>query len=197
MKKSVILIIAIVYLASVIIVGLMGLNMKVYNQVEYVTEIKYVPQGTLDEVKSTESVLSYKKTDKGGYTNEKVYLTQEEKAKYNCDAAVSERLTVRSVFEIKFSVLPLTATKKDLSYSCDEKDVYKVDGEKITDHSFKAEEGHVEEGYIILTKNADGHAMITVKQTEKFTGPKTFIIKVKALDGSNKEFNFKLTVVSQ
>ena len=45
MKKSVILLTIIVYVASVLMVGLLGVKMNLGEQVKYVTQIEYLPDG--------------------------------------------------------------------------------------------------------------------------------------------------------
>ena len=45
MKKSVILVIAVVYLVSVILIGFYGINVKVYNETTYVSHIECLTEG--------------------------------------------------------------------------------------------------------------------------------------------------------
>ena len=55
MKKSVILLIIIVYIGSVLAVGLLGAAMNFGEQVKYVNKIEYLPEGTLDPKTSEDS----------------------------------------------------------------------------------------------------------------------------------------------
>lgn len=45
MKKSVVLVIAVIYLLAIVIVGFMGIRMKVYNEVVYIDEIVCTTDG--------------------------------------------------------------------------------------------------------------------------------------------------------
>ena len=70
MKKSVILLIIIVYVASVLMVGLLGVKMNLGEQVKYVTQIEYLPDGEL----KTET--EEKKTYVSGTKREIVYSSR-------------------------------------------------------------------------------------------------------------------------
>ena len=61
MKKSVILLIAIVYLASVMIVGLLGIEMRAWEEYVYVQKISYVTKSAINTEKSNENVTAYKR----------------------------------------------------------------------------------------------------------------------------------------
>ncbi len=175
MKKSVILIIATVYLASVFIVGLLGIKMGIYNVVVYAQEIVYVPFGRLDEAASTEHDAVYVKDNVSGkgYLNERVYKTPERKAQRECDVAIAEFFTEGLTFELKFQLRPDNVTKKNLEYQYDKNSVVSENPEK---------------GFVEFSVNSDGNAVVAFKSNG------TFILTVRPADGSNISLKVKISV---
>ncbi len=162
MKKSVILIIAIVYFASVLIVGLMGLEMRIYNQIVYIEQINYRVEGKKADEQNDNFRISYEKTPDGGYTKEYVYTKTVENYEKG-DVLIRERYTENLTIELKFDVVPANATETALAYTIPQKDIYKVnDG--------------VETGWIVLTKNADGNAELAIKKTDEARSKATSVI---------------------
>ena len=75
MKKSTIIIILIVYLASIIVVGFFGMRVKVYDKVKYVKSIEVTAQAESEEMYSFESNGINPTTQNHQYTL-KVYFTE-------------------------------------------------------------------------------------------------------------------------
>ena len=155
MKKSVILMIVIVYLASVLIVGLLGIEMFSLEEYVYVEKISYVAQGTLNEDKSTEDVKAYK----GRYTQEKVAITEKGKSELGSGDAIDvyvaqfyqgEPIT----FELRFEVTPDAAS---IVKEKTRKEIFNYYASGLT----VQETG---EQVATLEKNDDGNAVITFVQ---------------------------------
>lgn len=170
MKKSVILSIVLVYLVSVFVVGLMGIQMKVYDKVKYVEEITYVPLGVLDESKGNDKEVYYKGSR---------YLT--EKLTYGENGKLSEVRIVQKyerdiAFELNFRVLPDDATitenfnKKLFRYEWDASKEYKED-----------EEGNHISGSVKYSVNSDGNAVVKFMVNKN----EDFIFTVFPDDGKN------------
>ncbi len=130
MKKSVILLIIIVYVASVLMVGLLGVKMNLGEQVKYVTQIEYLPDGEL----KTET--EEKKTYVSGTKREIVYSSR---YKVNdtemYDVVIGDNIvydeaneTFEAVtFEINFRTYPDDAKTKTLKFSFEEDKLYDKD----------------------------------------------------------------------
>ncbi len=119
MKKSVILLILIVYVGSVFVVGLLGVKMNLGEQIKYVEKIEYIPQGTLDQTKSDDKKTLYV----DGERWEWIYAEK----KNGVDVAVSDKIVknkntgkFESVsFELDFNALPDDAKTLTLEFSYD------------------------------------------------------------------------------
>ena len=178
MKKSVILVIAVIYIASIFIVGLLGIKMGLYNVTVYTEEIIYVPAGVLNVAKSDEIKKVYKKDGANGYYIENVYSKD---SGYDFDVYIDEPFVKGKTFELKFQVRPDNVTKRGLEYAYDKSDktIYKVDeetGEQIGN------------GFVTVTVNSDGNAVIT------FYDEGTFNITVKPADGANVKLTVRINV---
>lgn len=100
MKKSVILIIGLIYIVSVVIVGFIGLQMRVYNPHIYVEDIQC-------------SVTNIEPIDIG----------EDLKKEYGCDYYyVISNITEDTTIEVKCRVIPENATNTDVSFFVDSKD---------------------------------------------------------------------------
>ena len=130
MKKSVILLIIIVYVASVLMVGLLGVKMNFGEQIKYITQIEYVPDGEL----KTET--SEKKTYVSGTKRETVYASRYKVSDTEMyDVAIGDNIlydeatgTFEAVsFEIKFRTSPDDAKTKTLKFSFEEDKLYDKD----------------------------------------------------------------------
>ncbi len=75
MKKSTVIIILIVYLASIIVVGFFGMRVKVYDKVKYVKSIEVTAQAESEDMYSFESNGINPTTQNHQYTL-KVYFTE-------------------------------------------------------------------------------------------------------------------------
>lgn len=62
MKKSVVLMIGIIYIAAVVLVGFLGLKMRVYDEKKYVTEIVCISEGYTKNEDSTNDYDGYIRT---------------------------------------------------------------------------------------------------------------------------------------
>lgn len=184
MKKSVILIIIIVYIASIMIVGLAGIRMKVYNQKIYVQSITYQPMGTLNEEKTTEE----KKYYEIGNLLEIVY-TGSERAARGYDLYITDYIGATHVsYELKFRVSPDNVTDGRLEYLADSSDFYTVNGERCLDPNYVPKPEDVVSGFVILTKNEDGNAVL------HFMAEGEFYFIVKPMDGSNKSYTVRILI---
>lgn len=106
MKKSVVLTIAVIYIFAIVVVGFMGMQMKVYNEKVYVKEINVISEGYKPYTADTE--LGQSKLSEGisGYISK----------------SFIEGLKV----EIKCQIKPDNADNKNLIYSCQESTSYKL-----------------------------------------------------------------------
>ena len=170
MKKSVILIIAVVYVASVFIVGLLGIKMGLYNRTVYVEEIVYKPVGALDKAKSNDDVDIYRKDPLtgAGYSAERLFKTAEKKKAEGCDVRIEELYKEGISFELKFDVFPTNASKTNLEYSYDKS---------------------AEEKGIINFEIRDGNAFITFNRGGKLK------VYVKPADGANLTYTVEINVI--
>ncbi len=178
MKKSVILIIGIVYLASILIVGLMGIRMKFYNPTVYVSSIEYCPEGTLDESASNNARSVYR-------NGTQMEVVMKEGSAEDYDVYIRDTFEEDITFELKFTVKPENATNDSLDYAFDTGLLYEKT--EITD----PETGDVtyqEKGIFIYEKNSDGNGVFTFKK------PGNVLITVKAADGSNNTVVVSLNV---
>ena len=131
MKKSVILLIIIVYIGSVLAVGLLGAAMNFGEQVKYVNKIEYLPEGTLDPKTSEDSE---KKTyiTAGSTKKEIVYTSRRTVGKELLDVSIGDYIMYDAetdkfeavTFEVRFRVYPDDAKTKTLSFSFDESKIY-------------------------------------------------------------------------
>lgn len=100
MKKSVILIIGLIYIVSVVIVGFIGLQMRVYDPQIYVEDIQC-------------SVTNLEPTDIG----------EEYMKEYGCDYYyVIPPITKDTTIEVKCRVIPENATNTAVDFFLDSKD---------------------------------------------------------------------------
>lgn len=157
MKKSVILLIAIVYIASIFIVGLMGIQMKVYDKIVYVEEIKYVPLGQLNEEKST--------AEKEYYENSRYQL---ERLTYGEDGKLKQIRIVQKYeegisFELAFKVLPDNATIAD-GFN---KQLFKYEWDASKKYIENEETGE-SSGTVIYSVNSDGNAVVKFMEEDEF-----------------------------
>ncbi len=111
MKKSVILLIAVIYILAIVIVGFIGLRMKVYNPVIYVDKITCVSKNfkeyTLEQLENNPNLKDEVENDHlVGYIEEKFV----------------EGLEV----EIRCEISPENATDKGLTYSTNVSDKYEL-----------------------------------------------------------------------
>ncbi len=169
MKKSVILIIAIVYFASVFIVGIMGLQMRIYNPVVYINEINYRVEGQKSTSYTHANRVLYEKTSDGnGYFKEYVYTKQVmdgEVVKYEKgDVEIMERYINGLTMELKFDVVPANASEAALVYTILEEDKYKINGEVVTDKTRQPLPTDEVSGWVIMTKNADGNVELSFRK---------------------------------
>ncbi len=166
MKKSVILIIGVIYLASVLIVGLMGIQMKIYNPVVYIEEIYYSPQGKKSDKLSNEDFDAY-----GAVTSwqENVYkqqiLDENNSVKYEVgDVSILGFFQENKTIELQFTFAPVNATVNKLDYDINPDLFYKINGEIVTDKNQTPKEGDTVEGFVIYTKNSDGNVVLIFKR---------------------------------
>lgn len=94
MKKSVVLLISLVYIISVVIVGILGLQMRVYDEVIYVTDINCIIKNHEDDTIEN-------------------YLSDGRTYDYACYIPYDLNLKV----EIQSNVIPDNATKSHVDYS--------------------------------------------------------------------------------
>lgn len=186
MKKSVILLIIIVYIGSVLAVGLLGAAMNFGEQVKYVNKIEYLPEGTLDPKTSEDSE---KKTyiTAGSTKKEIVYTSRRTVGKELLDVSIGDYIMYDAetdkfeavTFEVKFRVYPDDAKTKTLVYSFDESKIY--DKEKNPD------------GSIVVTKDAKGDSF-----TVTFYKNDTVTFKVSpAVQGSGADVNLYVKITAQ
>ena len=167
MKKSVILILAIVYLMSAFIVGLIGVDNPFWKEVVYVNKISYVPQGKLNAEKSTENYEWYDLDNNG---REMIALNQAGKKQLSADVYILYKVDFEKgnlVLRLPFNVYPTNSTNKKLGYS-----VSGVDKDVVT--------------YVV---DEDGSLVLT------FTGEHSlFKVDVKPQDGANITFTVAIYV---
>lgn len=158
MKKSVILILAIVYLMSAFIVGLIGVDNPFWKEVVYANKISYVPQGRLNAEKTTKNYEWYDLDNNG---REMVALTEDGKKQLSADVYILYKVDFEKgnlVLRLPFKVYPTNTTNKKLSYSVSGED------EKVVTYVVD------DDGYLVLT----------------FTGEHSlFKVDVKPQDGAN------------
>ena len=103
MKKSVILMICVIYILAIVIVGFLGLAMKVYNQKVYVDEIQCL---------NKEYKPNPEKKDNDG----------------SVDGSINIKYVEGLVFNLTCIVKPDNATEKKLEYiGEDDSDIYKIE----------------------------------------------------------------------
>ena len=167
MKKSVILILAIVYLMSAFIVGLVGVDNPFWKEVVYVNKISYVPQGKLNAEKSTDNYEWYDLDNNG---REMIALNQAGKKQLGADVYILYKVDFEKgnlVLRLPFNVYPTNSANKKLGYS-----VSGVDNNVVT---YVVDE----DGYLVLT----------------FTGEHSlFKVDVKPQDGANLTFTVAILV---
>ena len=169
MKKSVILILAIVYLMSAFIVGLIGVDNPFWKEVVYVNQIIYSSEGRLNTEKSTDNYEWYDLDNNG---REMIALNQAGKKQLGADVYILYKVDFEKsnlVLRLPFNVYPTNSANKKLSYS-----VSGVDKDVVT--------------YVV---NEDGDLVLT------FTGEHSlFKVDVKPQDGANITFTVAIYVKS-
>ncbi len=103
MKKSVILVIAVVYLVSIILVGFYGINVKVYNETTYVEYIDCLTEGYTPYDPNNPDELAFIEEGKDGY--------------------ISYKYTEGLVVNLKCVARPDDATNKKLKYTTSDTNV--------------------------------------------------------------------------
>ncbi|MBQ7164222.1 MAG: hypothetical protein IJU84_06345 [Clostridia bacterium] len=181
MKKSVILIIAIVYLGSVFIVGLLGIKMGLYNKTVYTEEIIYIPEGKLEATLSDDAREVYTQATRTGNAIREVRYKKRHENGFDVyiDAIYEEGIT----FELKFEVRPDNVTKHGFDYAYEKDKTYSIDpetGEKIGG------------GNVKFSVNGDGNAVITFAGMDKQA--ETFDVQVTPSDGANVQLIVRINV---
>ena len=159
MKKSVILLIIIVYAASVLMVGLLGVKMNFGEQIKYVTKIEYLHEGTLSKDAPD------KKTYVSGTKRETVYASRYKVSETEMyDVAIGDNIlydettgTFEEVtFEIKFRTYPDDAKTSTLKFSFEEDKLYDKDANP--------------NGSIIVEKDSKGDSLtVTFRKNDTVT----------------------------
>lgn len=106
MKKSVILTIAVIYILAIVVVGFMGIRMQVYEEKVYVDEIVMLTEGYKPYTKDT--ALGESKLNEG------------------IDGYITKSFKEGLKVELKCQVKPDNADNKNLLFSCDASDDYKL-----------------------------------------------------------------------
>ncbi len=112
MKKSVVLLISLVYIISVVIVGILGLQMRVYDEVIYVTDINCIIKNHEDDISEDVQV--------GDITYD-----------YYCYIPYEVNLQL----EIQSNVIPDNATKSHVDYSIEGSSSENVELTKYDDNN--------------------------------------------------------------
>ncbi len=137
MKKSVILIIGLIYIISVVIVGFIGLQMRVYNPIIYVEDIIV-------------SVTNYNETP----------LSQETKDDLGCD--YYWKISLNDTIEVTASVIPENATNDSVDFYKGEE---KKDRDSVS-LSYRDNIAQItfntEDIYYITVKSSDGSVRKTI-----------------------------------
>ena len=178
MNKSVILIIAIVYLGSVFIVGLLGIRMGLYNKTVYTEEIIYLPNGKVDETLSNDSREVYRQSENGV-----MEVRYKQRHENGFDVYITAPYENNLSFELKFEVRPDNVTKHGFDYAYDVNKTYRTDpetGEPIGN------------GNVKFTVNVDGNAVITFMDMDK--AEETFDVRVTPSDGANVNLIVRINV---
>ena len=158
MKKSVILILAIVYLMSAFVVGLVGVDNPFWKEVVYVNQIIYSPQGRLNAEKTTKNYEWYDLDNNG---REMVALTEDGKEQLSADVYILYKVDFEKgdlVIRLPFNVQPTNSANKKLNYA-----VIDVDREIVT--------------YVV---DDDGNLVLTFTDAHP-----TFFVDVTPQDGAN------------
>ena len=158
MKKSVILILAIVYLMSAFVVGLVGVDNPFWKEVVYVNQIIYSPQGRLNTEKSTADFEWYDLDNNG---RELVALTEDGRNRFKADVQIQYTVDFEKgdlVIRLPFNVQPTNAANKKLNYA-----VSGADREIVT--------------YVV---DDDGNLVLTFTDAHP-----TFFVDVTPQDGAN------------
>lgn len=106
MKKSVILTIIIIYIASIVIVGFIGMKLKVYNQIQYVENITC----------SSENFISF--------DSENLSAGDKALKEDGYIGKISTQYVEGLKIQIKCAPVPLNATNAKLTYDASSSDVY-------------------------------------------------------------------------
>ena len=112
MKKSVVLLISLVYIISIVVVGILGLQMRVYDEVIYVTDINCI-------------IKNHEKDIKENVQYENVNYD------YYCYIPFEENLQL----EIQSNVIPDNATNGHVDYSIEGSSSENVQLTKYEDHN--------------------------------------------------------------
>ncbi len=170
MKKSVILILAIVYLMSAFIVGLIGVDNPFWKEVVYVNKISYVPQGKLNAEETEKSKGKYEWYDLDNNGREMIALNEAGKKQLSADVYILYKVDFEKgnlVLRLPFNVYPTNAANKKLSYA--------VSGANSNVVTYVVDD----DGYLVLT----------------FTGEHSlFKVDVKPQDGANITFTVAILV---
>lgn len=160
MRKTVILLIIVIYLASILIVGITGINVKV-PVVTRVETIDYVPVG--EKSSSDEDKIVYKSTNSSGSTlTENVYY-QKNATGSDIHLMMDLRGTGRKyyTFSVSFDAKPINADDKYLEfvYSSDCNMRNTETNEAVTDPE---QTGENIKGFVIFKRQGDTSAEITI-----------------------------------
>ena len=148
MKKSVIITIAIIYILAIVIVGFLGIALKIYDEHKYVESIKCITEGYQDGqiegancdgyiiVKyknNTENKILLKcQAEPADATNTKLKLQVDVKKGYDYNNPAENRSGMRANYYFDYygggSTSPLGGTNWDLMKSTDYFDLYKTSG---------------------------------------------------------------------
>ena len=169
MKKSVILILAIVYLMSAFIVGLVGVDNPFWSEVVYVNKIVYSPQGRLNTESSTEHFKWYDLDNNG---RELVAITDSGRKQLRADVQIQYKVDFDKgnlVLRLPIDIQPTNAENKKLDYS-----VSGADSDVVT--------------YAV---DVDGNLVLT------FIGEhQTFFVDITPNDGANASLTIAILIIS-
>lgn len=136
MKKSVILIITMIYIVSVVIVGFIGLKMRVYDEIIYVTDIVC-------------TVTGFEPTN----------ISEDLMKEYGCNLYYYIPVTENDItIEVRSRVVPDNATSSSVRYSIDNNDKDYVSltySDNIASITFK-DEDFIGGAYNIKVRSTDG-----------------------------------------
>ena len=180
MKKSVILIIVIVYLGSVFIVGLLGIKMGLYNKTVYTQEIIYIPNGKLDASLSDDTREVYRENGNGV-----MEVKYKQRHANGFDVYITSPYSNGLSFELKFEVRPDNVSKRGFDYAYDADKTFIVDavtGERIGG------------GNVKFAVNQDGNAVVTF--AEMAGDESNFDVHVTPSDGANVELIVRINIRS-